>query len=55
MMERGFAFVNYLPTESALSSRQPRPYLSFHNPLQEGDRFRIKVYAERASLRRKLE
>ena len=55
MMERRFAFVNYLPSEERLSSRQPRAYLPFHDPLQERDRLGIKVYAEHASLRRKLE
>ena len=55
MMERRFAFVNYLPSEKRLSSRQPRAYLPFHDPLQELDCFGIKVYAEHAGLRRKLE
>jgi hypothetical protein len=55
MMERRFAFVNYLPSEERLSLRQPRAYLPFHDPLQERDRLGIKVYAEHASLRRELE
>jgi hypothetical protein len=45
----------YLPSEERLPSRQPRAYLPFHNPLQERDRLGIKVYAEHASMRRKLE
>jgi hypothetical protein len=55
MMKRRFAFVNYLPSEKHLSSRQPGAYLPFHDPLQERNCLGIKVYAEHASLRRKLE